>query len=111
MDDDFALDFGEFNTIREMRDKVREGLVNNSENQADAKLREELVGQILRDYDFEVPSVMVERQAHERLNEFANMLIRSGMPPQSVKEMDWEIAANPSITEPVLLQIILGWNR
>lgn len=90
LDDDFAKDFGDYETIQEMRDKVRENLVKNAEDQADSKLRDELLEQILSGYDFEVPSVLIEQQAQERLREFAYMLMRSGMPPQSVKDMNWE---------------------
>lgn len=90
LDDDFAKDFGDYETIQEMRDKVRENLVKNAEDQADSKVRDELLEQILSDYDFEVPSVLIEQQAQERVREFAYMLMRSGMPPQSVKDLNWE---------------------
>jgi trigger factor len=90
LDDDFAQDFGEYETLQEMRDKVRENLAKNAEEQAESKLRENLLEQILSGYDFEVPSILVEQQAQDRVREFAYMLMRSGMPPQSVKEMDWE---------------------
>lgn len=89
LDDEFAKDFGEYETIQEMRDKVREMLVKQAENQADSRLRESLLEQILNDYDFEVPSVLVEQQASDRVREFAYSLIRMGMPPQSAQSIDW----------------------
>ncbi|MEP7337745.1 MAG: trigger factor [Acidobacteriota bacterium] len=94
LNDDFAKDFGEFETVQEMRDKIRENLVSQAENQADSKLRGQLLEQLLRGYDFEVPSVLIEQQAHERLNELANMLMRSGMSPQELKGMNWEAHFN-----------------
>jgi trigger factor len=94
LNDDFAKDFGEFETFQEMREKVRENLVNQAESQADSKLRDQLLEQLLSGYDFEVPSVLVEQQAHERLNELANMLMRSGMSQQTLKGMNWEAHFN-----------------
>ncbi|HMY76152.1 MAG TPA: trigger factor, partial [Blastocatellia bacterium] len=88
--DDFARDFGEYETLQAMRDKVREGLVKNAEQQANAALQGELLAQILKQYDFEVPSVMVQNQAQARVREFADMLLRSGLPPQSLNELNWD---------------------
>lgn len=90
LDDDFAQEFGNHETIQEMRDKLRENLVKDAESRADSKLRDDLLQQILKDYDFEVPSVLVEQQAQDRMREFAYMLMRSGMPPESVKGINWE---------------------
>lgn len=89
LNDDFAKDFGEYETIQDMREKVRENLVAQAEKQADSKLRDQLSEQLLSNYDFEVPSVLVEQQARESLREMAYWLSRSGMPPQAVQGMDW----------------------
>ncbi len=89
LDDDFAKDFGEYETIQEMRDKVREMLVGQAENQADSKLRDDLLEQLLSAHDFEVPSVLVEQQAQSRVREFAYSLMRMGLPPQSAQSINW----------------------
>jgi trigger factor len=94
LDDEFAKEFGESETIQEFRDKIRENLTSTAETRADAKLREELVESLLKDYDFEVPSSLVEPQAAERTREFAYMLMRSGVPQQSIKEINWEERMN-----------------
>ncbi len=101
LDDEFAQDFGEYETIQEMRDKVRENLLKNADDQAEAKLREDLLEQILGDYDFEVPSVLIDQQAQDRVREFAYMLMRSGMPPQAVKDMNWEEQMNSARVQAV----------
>jgi trigger factor len=101
LDDDFAQDFGEYETLQEMRDKVRENLAKNAEEQAESKLRDNLLEQILSGYDFEVPSILVEQQAQDRVREFAYMLMRSGMPPQSVKDMNWEEQMNSARVQAV----------
>lgn len=90
LNDDFAKDFGDYETMQEMRDKVREALVKNAEGHADAALRDQLVQQIVDEYDFEVPPSLVNQQMMERLNEMASYLLRSGVPEQVVKKMNWE---------------------
>jgi trigger factor len=94
LNDEFAQDFGDYENIQQLRDQVRENLVSTSESQADAKLREELVDRILKDYDFEVPAALVEPQAAERTREFAYMLMRSGVPQHALKEINWDERMN-----------------
>lgn len=94
LNDEFAKEFGEYETIQQFRDKIRENLTSSAETRAGAKLREELVDRILKDYDFEVPNSLVEPQAAERTREFAYMLMRSGVPQQSIKEINWEERMN-----------------
>lgn len=90
LNDEFAQDFGDYESIQQLRDKVRESLLSNSETRAEARLRDELVEQVLKDYDFEVPLALVEPQAAERTREFAYMLMRSGVPQQTIKDINWE---------------------
>ena len=89
LNDDFAKDFGEYETIQDMRDKVRENLVKQADNQAESKLRNQLSEQLLSSYDFEVPSVLIEQQARESLREMAYWLSRSGMSPQAIQGFNW----------------------
>jgi trigger factor len=92
--DEFAKDFGDSDTVQQMRDKIRENLVKQAEGQADSKLRDQLLERLLSDYDFEVPSVLVEQQAQESVREMVYWLSRSGMPPEAAKGMDWGALLN-----------------
>jgi trigger factor len=90
LDDEFARDFGDYENLQQLRDRIRENLTASAEARADSGLREEVVKRILEDYDFEVPSALVEPQATDRAREFAYLLMRNGVPPQTIKEIDWE---------------------
>jgi trigger factor len=90
LDDEFARDFGDYENLQQLRDRIRENLTASAEARADSGLREEVVKRILEDYDFEVPSALVEPQAADRAREFAYLLMRNGVPPQTIKEIDWE---------------------
>ncbi|HEY8460482.1 MAG TPA: trigger factor [Blastocatellia bacterium] len=90
LDDEFARDVGEFENLQQLRDKIRENLTASAEARAEADLREQAVKKIVDEYDFEVPSALLEPQVAERAREFAYLLMRSGVPPQKIKEIDWE---------------------
>ncbi|HKQ90236.1 MAG TPA: trigger factor [Blastocatellia bacterium] len=90
LDDEFARDFGDYENLQQLRDRIRENLTASAEARADSGLREEVVKRILEDYDFEVPSALVEPQATDRAREFAYLLMRNGVPSQTIKEIDWE---------------------
>jgi len=90
LDDEFARDFGDYENLQQLRDRIRENLTASAESRADSGLREEVVKRILEDYDFEVPSALVEPQAADRAREFAYLLMRNGVPSQTIKEIDWE---------------------
>jgi trigger factor len=94
LDDEFARDFGDYENLQQLRDRIRENLTASAEARADADLREQAVKRILEDYDFEVPSSLVEPQTAERAREFAYVLMRNGVPPQTIKELDWEARMN-----------------
>ncbi|HZF37527.1 MAG TPA: trigger factor [Blastocatellia bacterium] len=94
LDDEFARDFGDYENLQQLRDKIRENLTASAEARAAADLREQAVKRIIEDYDFEAPSALVEPQAAERAREFAYVLMRNGVPPQTIKEIDWEERMN-----------------
>lgn len=93
LDDDFAQQF-EYESLAEMRAKVREQLVTEAEQRAEQRLREDVITELLRDYDFEVPASMVEQQAVDRTREMFDLLLRSGAPPQMLREMNWRDQIN-----------------
>jgi trigger factor len=90
LDDEFARDLGDYESLQQLRDKVRENLTASAEARADADLREQAMKRILEDYDFEVPATLVEPQTADRAREFAYLLMRNGVPSQAIKEIDWE---------------------
>jgi trigger factor len=94
LDDEFARDLGEFENLQQLRDKILENLKASADARAEADLREQAVKRVLEDYDFEVPSTLVEPQTAERAREFAYLLMRNGVPPQTIKEIDWEEKMN-----------------
>jgi len=49
LDDEFARDFGDYESLEQLREKIRENLVTSAEARAEARLRDEAVNRILED--------------------------------------------------------------
>lgn len=97
LDDEFARQFGETETLEKLRVGVRLHLRQSRDRDAEVELRNDLLEQVLRDYGFEIPASLVKQRALERANEFANLLVRNGMDPQAVKNLDWNALLAPEV--------------
>ena len=62
LDDEFAKDTGEADTLAELRDKTRAKLLEGDEKQAREELKGDLVKELLKRNSFVVAPALVERQ-------------------------------------------------
>ena len=91
LNDEFAQQFGqEYETLQQLRARVREDLTKSAEREADARLRDELVEKVLDTYAFQVPDILVEQQAQDRMRNFAYQLAQSGLPKEVAQTINWE---------------------
>jgi trigger factor len=88
LDDEFAKDAGEFESLEEMREAVRQRLTTVREAEADRVARDRLLGKISDAHDFEVPESLVEGQLDGRMEELAYSLLMQGIDPRKEK-IDW----------------------
>lgn len=69
LDDEFAKDVSEFDTLEELKANTREKLQKEAEERAEAAVRNGLLEKAVANAEVEVPGVMVERQAESLLDE------------------------------------------
>ncbi|MFH1811827.1 MAG: trigger factor [Pseudomonadota bacterium] len=62
LDDEFAKDLGEFETLAEMRDKTRERLAKRAQDEAEDKYRDAVIDALIKENAFEIPPSLIERQ-------------------------------------------------
>jgi len=86
LDDNFARDFSLGENLEETSKQIREALMAEAEGSASQKLRDKLLRRIMKDYDFDVPSTLVEQRTAERAQEMAYLLLQSGVQPQTIKD-------------------------
>jgi trigger factor len=88
LDDEFAKDLGEFDTLEALKARVREDLEHEATHAAEREDRAELMKQLATRLPFDVPPSMVEREVDRRLEEFARRLIDQQIDPRQAG-IDW----------------------
>lgn len=92
-DDEWAKSLEEgFESLADLRGKLREDMEKMAEADADARVRNELVANLIKDNEFEVPSALIENQARNLLNNFAQDLQQRGIDPAKVEEQFIQMA-------------------
>ncbi len=89
LDDDFAREVSDCQTLQELREQVRKDLQRQFEHQAEIQLRADLLEQLCNSYDFPVPESLVEEQTQNRLRDLADLALRHGVSPEELKQLDW----------------------
>jgi trigger factor len=89
LDDEFAKDLGEFETLDALRARVREDLQHSKEHEADHQLRGDLLKQLASRVSGEVPAALVDREIDRRLEEFVRRLIEQQIDPMRAN-INWE---------------------
>jgi trigger factor len=89
LDDEFAKDLGEFDTLESLRARVREDLQHHKEHDADHAVRGDLLKQLASRVDGEVPAALVDREIDRRLEEFVRRLIEQQIDPMRAN-INWE---------------------
>ncbi len=62
LDDDFAKDHGECDTLAALRERVRQHLESSASRQAEEQVRSAAVSQLVTSHEFELPDAMVARE-------------------------------------------------
>ena len=88
LDDEFAKDVGDFETLDALRARVRQDLEHEARHAAERELRGELMKQLAARLPFEAPASLVEREVDRRLEEFAQRLVDQRIDPRETG-IDW----------------------
>jgi trigger factor len=90
VDDEWAQSLGEdFDTVVTLRAKIRENMVHQATQEADHRLRAELMQKLLDGHQFEVPQSLVDHQTSYRLETVVRDMIGRGVDPRN-QNVNWE---------------------
>lgn len=67
LDDEFARDLGDYQTLEELRDAVRKSIFHDKQQAAQAAAKEALIDKLVDGNDFAVPETYVNRQIENQL--------------------------------------------
>ena len=93
-----SLDEG-YETLADLRSKLREDLEKYAETDADARLRNNAIAKFIENHEFEVPKTLIEAQAHNLLNNFAQDLKQRGVDLNKVEKEFIQMAYNQMQTQ------------
>lgn len=79
LDDDFASEVSEFETIADYRADVRKKLEEAAENKAKAEIENEVIEKVVENAEFDLPDAMIDAQVDNTINDFAQRLQYQGM--------------------------------
>jgi trigger factor len=88
LDDTFAKSLGEFETLDAVKQRLREGMQREKQQQAEHEAKEKLVDELLRRNEFPVPESLIDRQVDLRLERGLRALAAQGMKADDMKKMD-----------------------
>ena len=88
LDDEFAKDVGDFETLAALRERVHQDLLHQAEHEADRQVRADLLKQLAARMTVEVPEALLGREIDRRLEEFAGRLGDQQIDLQQAK-IDW----------------------
>lgn len=88
LNDEFAKDLGQFETLAQLRDDLRQRLLAQKQRRAERAAKEKLLDSLVAGYDFPVPEALVEKQLDSRLERTVRALASQGVDPRQVHH-DW----------------------
>jgi trigger factor len=89
LDDEFAKDMGDFESLAALRQRVRDDLEHEASHERDREVRGELMKQLASRVTFEVPQALLEREIDRRVEEFVRRLIEQQIDPMKT-QINWE---------------------
>src|SRR5829696_4244454 len=93
-----SLDEG-YESIADLRKKLRADLETYAKTDADARLRNNAIAKLIEENAFEVPNALIENQARNLLNNFARDLQQRGVDPNKVESNFAEMAYHQMRTQ------------
>jgi trigger factor len=89
LDDDLAKTLGEFDSLAELKEKIRKDIEEGKRQLARNHTIETLVNQIIEKNPFPIPDALVERQIDSRLQGMIRSMYQQGVDPRQLS-IEWE---------------------
>lgn len=87
MDDEFAKDVSEFDTLDELKADLEKKVTEERQKAADQGFEDALMNQVADGITAEIPDIMVEGQARQFLDNFRSQIAQQGIPYDQYLEM------------------------
>jgi trigger factor len=111
LDDEFAKDLGDFDSLDALRDRIRQDLLDMRERAAKATLRRSLLDVLIERTAFEVPAGLAAQQLDRRLRQ-ASAQLHGSVPEDALHAQldrwreEWRPAAEREVRESLILEAV-----
>ena len=89
LDDDFAKDLGDYQTVAELREAVKKSIFREKQFAAQQKAKEQIIDSLVDSHSFPLPEAYVDRQIENQVRAQLHDLAGKGIDPKTIK-LDWE---------------------
>jgi trigger factor len=89
INDEFAQDLGDFQTLDELREAIRTSIKAEREYMAQQDAKNRLIDVLVNQHPFPVPEAFLDRQIEVQVERQLRELAAQGVDPRSIK-LDWE---------------------
>ncbi len=79
LDDEFAQDVSEFDTLAEYKEDLKKRLTEQKENEAKRTKEDEAIQKIIEKSKMDIPAAMIDTQCETMIEEFAQRIAQSGL--------------------------------
>lgn len=87
LDDEFAKDVSEFDTLKELKADLKKKITEERQKDADRAFEDALMEQVAEGITAEIPDAMVENQARQFLDNFKMQIAQQGIPYDQYMKM------------------------
>ncbi len=88
LNDEFAKDLGDYQTLEELKEAIRKAILQDRERRAQEDAKGQIIDKLVDTHDFPVPSAYVERQIEINVENQLRALAAQGIDPKTIK-LDW----------------------
>jgi trigger factor len=109
IDDDLAKELGNFQSLAELRERVKGELDRRARAAEDAEARDKILSYLVERQAIDVPSAMVEAEIDRRLEAIVREMVAEGKDPTKI-QVDWQEERKrlvPAATRAVRAMLIL----
>ena len=79
LDDDFAKDVSEYDTLDELKESIRNNIMTNLDKQAEQKVENDLMDQVITNMKADIPDAMVDSRIDELVQDFEYRISQQGL--------------------------------
>ena len=88
LNDEFAKDLGDYQTLDELKEQIRKSMLGEREHKAQDDAKHQLLDRLVELNDFPVPDAYVDRQIEINVENQLRTLAGQGIDPRGIK-LDW----------------------